>query len=323
VIAEAAGLVRGRLGRGLEPGDIWYSGFQAQGRWPEDELDRLTRSRYPAPASFQADIPAILGRLGFPDDQARFLGEHVVVDPVRTGGHASGAAMRGDKAHLRTVFGPEGLDYKAFRISMHEVGHTVHQNLSLYGTDHYILAGLPMSGFAEAIAELFAYRNIEALGLESEPDPDERFIQALANLWYVYEMGGMALTEMRTWRWMYSHPEAEVEELQAAVLRIAGEIWNTYFEPHFGDPDSPVLGLYSHMISGGLYLHSYFLGNTIMFQLYDHLAGRDFASELDRMCRLGRLTPRRWMQNAVGSDISTTPLLEAAEEAVRRLGRER
>jgi hypothetical protein len=319
VIEQAAGLIRQRLGRDLEPSDIWYSGFQAQGKWPEDELDRLTRSRYPNPAAFQADIPVLLQRLGFPEDQARFLGEHVVVDPVRTGGHASGAAMRGDNAHLRTMFGPNGLDYKAFRIGMHEVGHTMHQNLSLYGTDHYILAGLPMSGFAEAIAELFAYRNIKALGLESEPDPNEKFIQALANLWYLYEMGGMALTDMRVWRWMYAHPQTDAAQLQAATLEIAQEIWNAYFEPYFGDKDSPVLGLYSHMISGGLYLHSYFLGNTIMFQIYDFMLDKDFASELDRMCRLGRLTPRLWMQRAVGSIISTAPLLETASEAVSRL----
>ncbi len=321
VIREAAELIRRRLGRDLEPFDLWYSGFQAQGKWPEDELDRLVQSRYPDPAAFQADIPVILRRLGFPKDMASFLGGHVVVDPVRTGGHASGAAMRGDNAHLRTVFGPDGLDYKAFRIGMHEVGHTVHQNLALYGIDHYLLQGLPMSGFAEAIAELFAYRNIQALGLEAGPDPDERHIQALANLWYVYEMGGMALTDMRVWRWMYAHPEADSGQLQAAVLDIARDIWGAYFAPQFGDEESPVLALYSHMISGSLYLHSYFLGNIIMFQLYDYMRERDFAAELDRMCRQGRLTPRLWMQKAVGRDISTEPLLNAASEAVARLSR--
>ena len=155
--------------------------------------------------------------------------------------------------------------------------------------------------------------------MEPEPDPNEKYIQALANLWYLYEMGGMALTDMRVWRWMYAHPLADAAQLQAATLEIAREIWNAYFEPYFGDKDSPVLGLYSHMISGGLYLHSYFLGNTIMFQIYDFMLGRDFAAELDRMCRLGRLTPRLWMQRAVGSDISTVSLLQTASEAVRWL----
>jgi len=314
--ARVAALIAKRIGRPLQPFDIWYNGFQAQSGQSEDELDELTRTRYPDPTSFQADIPVFLRRLGFSREKARFLGDHVVVDPVRTGGHADGAAMRGDKSHLRTVFTPEGLDYKGFRIGMHEVGHTVHQNLARYGSDYYVLGGMPMSGFSEAIAELFAYRNMKALGLEDRTDPNERHLQVLASFWYVFEHGGQALTEMRTWHWLYAHPDADADELKDAVQEIARSIWNEYYAPIFGVKDVPILSIYSHFINGSLYLHSYFLGNVIMYQLYDFMEGKDFPSELERMCKIGRLTPDLWMKKAVRSGVSSAPMRWDVRKAI-------
>ncbi len=314
--ARVAELISRRIGRPLEPFDIWYNGFQAQSGRPENELDELIRIRYPDPASLQADIPIFLKRLGFSPEKARFLGEHIVVDPVRTGGHADGAAMHGDKSHLRTVFTSEGLDYKGFRIGMHEVGHTVHQNLARYGNDYYILGDMPMSGFSEAIAELFAYRNMKALGLEDRADPDERYRQALASFWYVYEHGGQALTEMRTWRWLYAHPDANADELKDAVQEIASSVWNEYYAPVFGARDIPILSVYSHLVNGSLYLHSYVLGNVIMYQLYDFMEGKDFPKELERMCTAGRLTPDLWMERAVGSAVSPDPMLRDVRRAI-------
>ena len=313
--AQVGELISQRLGRPLQPFDIWYNGFQAQSGWSENELDELTKERYPTPAAFDADIPTLLDRLGFPEDQARFLSDHTVVDPVRIGGHADGAARRGDNSHLRTVFTSEGLDYKGFRIGMHELGHTTHQNLARYGSDYYILGNLPMSGFAEAIAELFAYRNMKALGLEDQTDPHEREMQALASFWYVYEHGGQALTEMRTWRWLYAHPDADADQLKAAAREIARSVWNEFYAPVFGVKDVEILSIYSHFINGSLYLNSYVLGNIIMYQLYDYMEGEDFAAELDRICRQGRLTPDLWMEQAVGSPVSTEPLLRDVRSA--------
>ena len=40
---------------------------------------------------------------------------------------------------------------------------------------------------------------------------------------------------------------------------------------------------------------------------------------MERMCRLGSITPGIWMQEAVGGPISTVPLLQAAEEALDAL----
>jgi len=38
---------------------------------------------------------------------------------------------------------------------------------------------------------------------------------------------------------------------------------------------------------------------------------------MERMCKLGMLTPDSWMRAAVGSPVSAEPLLEAAREAVK------
>jgi hypothetical protein len=42
-----------------------------------------------------------------------------------------------------------------------------------------------------------------------------------------------------------------------------------------------------------------------------------FADELMRIYKLGRLTPNHWMQQAVGSNISTTPILNAVDKIVK------
>jgi len=40
---------------------------------------------------------------------------------------------------------------------------------------------------------------------------------------------------------------------------------------------------------------------------------------MERMCRLGRLAPDVWMQQAVGAQISARPLLEGTEKAVEKI----
>ncbi len=312
---KVARLIERRIGRRLRPFDIWYNGFQAQGKWSERELDRILLEKYPTPKAFQDDIPRILMHLGFTEARAKFLGAHIVVDPVRVGGHANGAEMRGDNAHLRTVFQKEGLNYKGYRIGMHELGHCVADNLSLYGTDYYFLNGLPTSAVHEGIADLFAYRNIVALGLDNQ-DPLEKYMNTLAIFWYVYEKSGVALTDIKVWRWLYEHPEATPDQLKEAVITIAKDVWNQYFAPAFGIKDSPVLAIYNHMVGGSLYLYNYALGNISLLQLEDYITGKDLETELVRICKFGRLTPDLWMQKAVGAKLSSEPLLKATNDAL-------
>jgi len=314
---KVARLIETRIGRDLRPFDIWYNGFQAQGKWDERELDRIISEKYPTPQTFQSDIPNILQRLGFSEEKAKFLGDHINVDPVRMGGHSSGAQMRGDKAYLRTSgFTDRGLIYKGYRIAMHEMGHCVEQTLSLYGIDHYFLKGVPTSSFSEAIADLFAYRNIKALDLGPE-DPLEKHMNTLAIFWYVYEKSGVALTDIRVWRWLYENPEATPEQLKKAVITIAKNVWNQFFASVIGEKDSPVLSIYTHMVGGGLYLYNYAIGNIALLQIEKHIEGKDLETELDRICKLGNLTPSLWMQKAVGSNLSTDALLTATDEALK------
>jgi hypothetical protein len=317
--AEVGQLISHRLGRPLEPFDIWYNGFAPRGSHREEELDRLVRERYPDVAAFQADLPVILGKLGFSKEDAEFLAGKIVVDASRGVGHASGAERREDSAHLRTRVGESGMDFKGYNIAVHEFGHNVEQVLTLNRIDHTMLQGVPNTAFTEAFAFIFQDRDLELLGL-TEENSNVKHLKALDNFWSVYEIGGVALVDMEVWGWMYDHPEATPAQLREAVIRIAGDIWNRYYAPVFGSGDEILLGVYSHMIDAGLYLPDYPMGHIIAFQVESYMEGKNLAEEMKRMCAQGSITPDAWMRGATGSPISTEPLLAATRKAVAALG---
>lgn len=312
---DLAGLIRQRLGRPLEPFDIWYSGFKARGTYTEEDLDKIVRAKYPSVESFQAALPTILQGLGFAPEKAKWLSEHIVVDPSRGAGHAMGAVRREDQAHLRTRIAQGGMDYKGYNIAIHELGHNVEQVFSLNGIDHWYLAGVPNNAFTEALAFVFQNRDLELLGLRPRSDETRR-AEALATLWNTYEISGVSLVDMRVWNWMYQHPEATPAELRQATLTIARDVWNRYYAPVFGVKDSEILAIYSHMIVYGLYLPDYAIGHVIAFQVADKLHHGDFGAEFERVARQGRLTPDAWMRGAVGGPLSAKALLDEAREAI-------
>ena len=314
-VKEVAREISRRLGRPLEPFDIWYTGFKPRGAYSEAELDAVTRQRYPDVAAFQADLPRILTGLGFTAERAAWLAARIVVDPSRGAGHAMGAVRREDRAHLRTRIAATGMDYKGYNIAIHELGHNVEQVFSLNGVDRWLLAGVPNNAFTEALAFVFQQRDLELLGL-ARPDEASRRSAALADLWAVYEISGVSLVDMRMWRWIYAHPQATPAELREATVTIAREVWNEYFAPVVGARDSLLLGVYSHMVAYALYLPDYALGHLIGFQVAEHFSGRDFGSEFERMARQGRLTPEAWMRGAVGAPLSAEPLLAATRAAL-------
>ncbi len=316
VFARVGALVKERLGRPLEPFDIWYPGFRDRGPYTEARLDEITRQKYPTPEAFEKDIPRILRDLGFPEERARAIAANVVVDPARGSGHAWGAARRGDKAHLRTRVGPDGMDYKGYNIAVHELGHNVEQTVSLNQIDHTLLAGVPNTAFTEAIAFVFQERDLELLGLE-RADAKSRALATLHTYWGTAEIAGVALVDMAVWHWMYKNPEATPAQLQQAVLASAKGVWNRFYAPVFGVKDSPILAIYSHMIDSFLYLPDYPLGHLIAFQVERHLEKADAVGpEIERMTRQGRLTPDLWMKGAVGAPVGPEALLSAAEEAL-------
>jgi hypothetical protein len=127
---------------------------------------------------------------------------------------------------------------------------------------------------------------------------------------------GVALVDIKVWEWLYSYPNANKNELKLKTEEIAKEIWNQYYAPVFEIKDQTILGIYSHMIDYPLYLSNYPMGHLIEFQLEDYLKGRNFATEAERIFTLGRLTPKYWMLEAVGKELSVEPLLKAVSETL-------
>ncbi len=316
VIRETGKLIEQRLGRKLKPWDIWYDGFKARSSISEDELDEIVSERYPNPKAFEAALPDMLIQLGFANDKAHEIASKIVVDPARGAGHAWGAEMRSDVAHLRTRIGEDGMDYKGYNIAVHEFGHNVEQTITLHDVDYYMLNGVPNTAFTEALAFIFQKRDLSLLGMK-EKNPDKAHLQALDNLWSSYEIMGVSLVDMKVWKWMYANPDASASELNEAVTRIAKEVWNKYYADVFGSTDEPILAIYSHMIDNPLYLSAYPLGHLIDFQIEKQLEGKDFADEVMLIYTKGRIIPQLWMQHAVGNSIAIEPTLEASEKALK------
>ncbi len=316
LIVEVGKDIATRLGRPLEPFDIWYTGYRVKAGVAEEKLDALVSTRYPTVASFEKDLPTILRKVGFPADKAAFLASSIAVDPSRGAGHAMAGGRVSDQAHLRTRVAPGGMNYKGFNIAMHELGHCVEQTISLKMMDHTLLRGVPNTAFTEAFAFLFQSKDLGVLGVKSSSSSSDGR-QALDVLWSTYEIAGVALVDMSAWRWLYEHPNASAAEFKQAVLDIARQVWNRYYAPVFGKKDVILLAVYSHLVDAGLYLPDYPMGHIIAFQIEEYLKDKNLATEMERMCRIGSVSPDLWMKTAVGAPISTEPLLNAAREALR------
>lgn len=315
---EVAARIRQRLGRELEPFDIWYNGFLPRSRYDGAQLDAIVRKKYPTAAAYQQDIPQLLRKLGFTDARARYLAANIVVDPARGSGHALGARMRSAKTHLRTRLGPDGMDYKGFNIAVHEMGHNVEQTFSLNDIDHTLLSGVPNTAFTEALAFVFQKRDLQLLGL-TEQDAQSQALRTLNDFWNTFEIAGVALVDMQVWHWMYAHPDATPRELRDATVRIAREVWNRYYAPILGVRDVALLGVYSHMIHSFLYLPDYPLGHMIAFQIERQMETRgtdNLGEEFERMATIGRVTPDAWMIQATGNPVGPDALLAATERAL-------
>lgn len=308
-------IISARLGRPLQPFDIWYDGFKSRSSLDQNMLNSKTMNLYPNAQALEDDIDRMLVDLGYTKERAKYLADKIAVDPARGSGHARGGTMRGDKAHLRTRIGENGMDYKGYNIAIHELGHNVEQTISLYDVNDYMLNGVPNTSFTEALAFMFQKRDLDLLNIKNtNKDQDLETLDTFVSL---YEIMGVSLVDMRVWKWMYKNPDADAQGLQNAVQDIAKAVWNEYYAPVFGMTDQPILAIYSHMISYPLYLSAYSFGHLIHYQLENHLANlspKEFANEIDRIYMLGRLTPDRWMEEAVGETISIQPILDAVDQ---------
>jgi hypothetical protein len=315
-VPRVAKLIEKRLGRKLEPFDVWYNGFRSSGAYSEADLDAITRKRYPTAEAYKKDMPNLFVKLGFTKERADYLASNIEVDPARGSGHALGSGRRGDNPRLRTRVGKEGMDYKGFNIAVHEMGHNVEQTFSLKNIDYYTLQGVPNTAFTEALAFVFQAKDLELLGLSS-PTAETRALQTLNDFWGTYEISGVALVDMGMWHWMYDHPDATPEQLRDAVVQISKDVWNKYYAPVFNKRDVVLLGVYAHMVNNFLYLPNYPIGHLIAFQIEEQIqkAG-NLGAEFERMARYGSLPPDMWMKHATGAPVGAAALLHATEKAL-------
>jgi hypothetical protein len=148
-VNKVAEYIRSQLGRQLEPFDIWFNGFKAGSKYSQEQLDRITMTRYPNVEEVQNDLPRMLRTLGFSPEKADFIASQIKVEGSRGAGHAWGALTRDDKALLRTRIGANGMDYKGYNIAVHEFGHNVEQTISLHDVDYYSLNRAPKTTWFE------------------------------------------------------------------------------------------------------------------------------------------------------------------------------
>jgi hypothetical protein len=319
LVPRIAKEIESRLGRKLEPQDLWYDGFQARSRHPEAQLDEKVRQRYPTREAFVKDLPSILQKLGFTPARANYLSSKIEVDASRGAGHAMPALRRGSLPRLRTRIEKDGMNYKGFNIAVHELGHNVEQVFSLYDVDHTLLAGVPNNAFTEALAFVFQARDLELLGM-GKPDAEAERLRVLNDFWMTWELAGVSLVDIAVWEWMYEHPNAKPSELREATLKISRDVWNRHYAPVLGGEQTSLLGVYSHMIAYPLYLADYPMGHLIAFQIEEQMkkAKGALGTEFERMAKFGAVTPDLWMKNATGEGVSAGPLLRATEAALAK-----
>ncbi len=320
LVRRVASIIESRLGRPLEPFDIWYKGFRTTGAYGQDELDRIVSERYPDAEAYRNDMRGMLVKLGFTEERAAHLSDRILVEPARGSGHASGGEMRNQKALLRTRVGPGGMDYKGFNIAVHEMGHNVEQVISLDDVDYTLLRGVPNTAFTEAFAYVFQEQDLMLLDLDIPAGGEDEAIRALNDFWMMYEITGVSMVDMKIWHWMYDHPDATPAELKQAVMEIAKDIWNRYYAPIFNKKDITLFAIYSHIIHSQLYLPDYALGHLILVQVREQMkkAG-NIGGEFERMARVGNIAPDLWMENATGTPVGAGALLEETERALRAL----
>lgn len=315
---DLAAFLRSRLGRPLEPFDIYVDEF-ADAR-PADEMNALVRAIAPDAATLERKLPEILRGLGFPAADADFLGTRIRVEIAKGSGHAMRPQLPEYGAWLRTSSLENELGWDGFDTAMHELGHTLEQLVSTHFVPRPALRGVPNTACTEAFAFLYQSLGKRVLGAASAEDEARTFdVDAVQTLASACQIAGPALLELRVWNWIYRNPGASAHSLRAHVLSVAESLWSEYYRADFGEDPYRILASYQHMIAHPLYLPDYPLGHIISHQVRSHLRSRDLATETRRICSIGALTPDLWMRRAVGSGIDVAPLVNDAAAALRRM----
>ena len=285
-----------------------------------DEMNAVVADLCKDEHEFQARLPEILRGLGWPDEDADFLGSRVRVEIARGSGHAMRPQLAEYGAWLRTNRLKDQLGWDGFDTGMHELGHNLEQLCSTYFVPRPALRGVPNTACTEAFAFLYQSLAKRVLGIEDESAAERAFHEeTVASMLMTCQIAGPSLVELRTWGGLRSGTHA-MPKPSASLLRNAEEVWAEFFQDQFGDDPYHILGAYQHMLGHPLYLADYAIGRTISHQIRSHMRGRNLAAETRRICSIGSVTPDAWMREAVGGPLSATPLLEdtaAALAAIR------
>jgi hypothetical protein len=305
-----------KLKRKLRPYDLFYDGFLAGAQRDMAPIDKRLAEKYPDVHAFQADMPNILQKIGFPRTVVEAVTSKIVVQQTDSVPHGGWREMKDDKSYVRIGVPPGGMDYKIFHLALHEYGHDMQLAISLDMMDRYFLKDLPADAFSESFAMILESCANDLLGIKKDGQTEDMAV--LRAFWRAYTSSGPSLVEMRMWHWMYDFPGASVSQFQTAAIHIAKEVWNTYYAPVFHEKDVPLLLVFNHLVRGVLYFPEYPMGEVIAFQITGYIKGKNKGQEIIRMCRIGSVTPDYWMKRAVGASISIKPMQEAVDRVLER-----
>jgi len=319
VRADLSAMLSKRLGRPLEAHDIYFDDlFETR---DADEMNAEVTRHFPDETAFEQALPDVLRGLGWPDDDADFLGTRVRVEIARGSGHAMRPQLAEYGAWLRTNRLKDQLGWDGFDTAMHELGHNLEQLCSTFFVPRPALRGVPNTACTEAFAFLYQSLAKRVLGIEDPAAAARAYHEeTIAAMLMTCQIAGPSLVELRTWREIYDLGDAcTPEAIRAAVLRHSEAVWDEFFQPHYGDDPYHILGAYQHMLGHPLYLADYAIGRTMSHQIRSHMRGRDLAAETKRICSIGSVTPDAWMREAVGGPLSAVPLIEDTGAAIAAL----
>jgi len=314
---ELAAFLRARLGRDLEPFDIYFDDVAEERS--ASELDAAVTARFPDEKAFERALPQVLRGLGFSPDDADFLGSRIRVEIARGSGHAMRPKLPEYGAWLRTSRLKDRLGWDGFDTAMHELGHNLEQLCSTFFVSRPALRNVPNTACTEAFAFLYQSLGKRVIGVDDGSATDRAFaIDSIQTMLSACQIAGPSLLELHAWRWLYQNPHADAAALRTEVLAIADRLWKRFYQRDFGKDQNHLLAAYQHMINHPLYLADYTIGHVMSHQIRSFMRGKDIATETRRITSIGRLTPDLWMRRAVGSGISSLPLAEASGQAIKQ-----
>ena len=192
VSKQVAGLIAKRLGRKLQPFDIWYDGFKSRGAFGERDLDAKVQARFKTAAEFEKALPDTLARLGFDQKTAQFLAEHIEVDAARGAGHAMGRRCAARKPICAPGCPRAAWITRDSTSPCTNWGTTWSRCSPCTAWIPHLMEGVPNTAFTEGFAFVFQARDLDVLGLSK---PDEK-----TKRWKPWTCSGQP-GRSAAWRW--------------------------------------------------------------------------------------------------------------------------